>query len=81
VLLNFADGEITVSDCGIGIPPESVDKVFDRFYRVDESRTRDSGGSGLGLSICRAIVEAHGGTVDLTSEVGKGTTVRVSLPA
>jgi len=81
VLLTFGVGEITVSDCGIGIPPESVGKVFDRFYRVDESRTRDSGGSGLGLSICRAIVEAHGGTVDLESEVGKGTTVRVSLPA
>lgn len=79
-----ADGgvAITVTDDGTGIAAEDVPKVFDRLYRTDESRTRGTGGSGLGLSIARAIVAAHGGTIEVASDgLGKGTTVRITLPA
>ncbi len=71
---------ITVTDQGVGIPPDSLHSIFDRFYRVDKSRSRDVGGSGLGLSIVKAAVERHGGSVSVESEVGKGTTFRVILP-
>jgi signal transduction histidine kinase len=71
---------VTVRDTGIGIPPESIDFVFDRFYRVDKARSRAEGGAGLGLSIVRAVVEAHDGTIGVTSEVGKGTTFTVTVP-
>jgi signal transduction histidine kinase len=72
---------ITVADNGVGIPPESIGNIFDRFYRVDKSRSRDVGGSGLGLSIVKAAVERHSGTVGVESEPGNGTTFRVTLPA
>lgn len=71
---------ITVSDTGVGIPADSINNVFDRFYRVDKSRSRDVGGSGLGLSIVKAAVERHSGDVTVESELGKGTTFRVTLP-
>lgn len=71
--------KLSVSDTGIGIPPESVPKIFDRFYRVDKSRSRAAGGVGLGLSIVRAIVDAHKGKVEVTSEVDKGTTFNIFL--
>ncbi|QPA32853.1 sensor histidine kinase [Thermaerobacillus caldiproteolyticus] len=70
---------ITVADEGIGIPEEDVPFVFERFYRVDKSRARSSGGSGLGLSIVKEIVEAHGGTVKLESKVNKGTMITIEL--
>jgi two-component system OmpR family sensor kinase len=70
---------LTVSDDGPGIAPEALPHVFDRFYRADASRSRSSGGSGLGLSIVQAIVQSHGGRVDLTSAPG-ATTVEVRLP-
>jgi two-component system sensor histidine kinase BaeS len=73
--------EISVADDGEGIAPEHVDRVFERFYRVDPARSRETGGTGIGLAIVRAIVEAHGGTVTATSSgTGSGTTVTLLLP-
>ena len=73
---------IAVTDDGAGIAAEALAHVFDRLYRTDESRTRGTGGSGLGLSISRAIVAAHGGTIEVASAgLGQGTTVRITLPA
>jgi signal transduction histidine kinase len=71
-----------VRDTGNGIPPEHLEHVFDRFYRVDASRQRVSGGTGLGLAIVRAIVKAHGGAVRAESEgvPGKGSVFTVCLP-
>jgi two-component system phosphate regulon sensor histidine kinase PhoR len=73
--------EIFVQDDGPGIPPESLDRVFERFYRVDKARSRDQGGTGLGLSIVKHIVQAHGGEVWVKSELGKGSTFFFTLPA
>ncbi len=72
--------EIAVSDSGPGIPPDQLEQIFDRFYRVDRSRSRDQGGSGLGLAIARAITEAHGGQIRAESAPGQGATFRVELP-
>lgn len=71
---------ISVTDCGIGIPHNCIEQVFDRFYRVDDSRTSKIGGSGLGLSIVKAAVERHKGAVSIDSEIDKGTTFTVTLP-
>lgn len=72
--------EVWVTDDGPGIPKESLDRVFERFYRVDAARSRDQGGTGLGLSIVKHIVQAHGGEVRAESEPGQGTTFRLVLP-
>jgi len=72
--------KLTIADTGIGIPSENLPYVFDRFYRVDKSRSRAAGGSGLGLSIVKAIVEAHKGKIEVQSSVGVGTTISVFLP-
>src|SRR5205823_92857 len=69
---------LTVEDNGIGIPPEHVPHVFDRFYRVDKARNRAEGGAGLGLSIVQSIVSAHGGTIELSSLPDRGTTFAVT---
>jgi len=69
----------TITDTGIGIPEEHVPYIFDRFYRVDQSRSHETGGSGLGLAIVQKIVEAHHGKIEVASEVGKGTTFKVFL--
>ena len=73
--------EIFVRDDGPGIPPESLDRIFERFYRVDKARSRDQGGTGLGLSIVKHIVQAHGGKVWVESEIGEGATFFFTLPA
>ena len=72
--------EIFVRDDGPGIPAEALDRVFERFYRVDKARSRDQGGTGLGLSIVKHIVQAHGGEVRVESEVGQGSTFFFTLP-
>jgi signal transduction histidine kinase len=64
----------------VGIAPGDLERVFDRFYRTDESRARDLGGFGLGLSIARDLVEAMGGAISVSSELNLGTTFRVRLP-
>ncbi len=72
--------EIEVSDTGIGIPEASIPKLFDRFYRVEESRSRVAGGTGLGLSIVQQIILRHGGKIKVASVVGKGSTFSIVLP-
>jgi two-component system sensor histidine kinase BaeS len=69
-----------VADTGEGIAPEDLPYVFDRFYRGEKSRSRATGGAGLGLAIARGIIEAHGGQIEIESTPGHGTTVRFSLP-
>lgn len=71
---------LTVTDRGEGIPPEHIPRLTERFYRVDSGRSRAMGGTGLGLAIVKHIVERHRGRLDLTSTVGKGTTVTIDLP-
>ena len=72
--------ELSVADTGIGIPPDQLDRVFDRFYQVDASQTREHEGSGIGLALVKELVELHHGTVRVQSEVGRGTTFTVRLP-
>ena len=72
--------EVFVQDDGPGIPPESLDRIFERFYRVDKARSREQGGTGLGLSIVKHIVQNHGGKVWVKSEPGKGATFFFTLP-
>jgi len=71
---------IEVSDTGVGIPAEALPRVFDRFFRVDESRSQASGGTGLGLAIVQSIMLLHGGNVEIASRVGQGTQVTLRLP-
>lgn len=73
--------QVWVQDDGPGIPPDSKDRVFERFYRVDRARSRESGGTGLGLAIVKHIVQAHGGEVWLKSDLGVGSTFFFTLPA
>ena len=72
---------LVVTDTGIGIPPEELPHVFERFYRVDKARSRSEGGTGLGLSIVKHVVERMRGRVTVESELGKGTCFTMILPA
>ena len=74
------DVSITVSDNGIGIPKEDQNRVFERFYRVDKSHSKEIGGTGLGLSIVKQGVAFLGGTLEMSSEEGKGTEIQVTFP-
>lgn len=71
---------IMVEDSGMGIPEDALPHIFEHFYRVDQARSTATGGSGLGLSIARKIIEAHSGTITVQSEAGKGSTFRIALP-
>ncbi len=71
---------VVVEDTGVGIAQEDIAHLFERFYRVDKSRSTDAGGTGLGLSIAKDIIDAHGGKIDVSSIVGQGTAVTVTLP-
>jgi signal transduction histidine kinase len=75
------DVTLRVGDTGIGIPSRDIPRVFERFYRVDRARSRETGGTGLGLAIVKHVVENHGGSVEVDSELGRGTTFLVRLPA
>ncbi|MBA2862151.1 ATP-binding protein [Methanococcus maripaludis] len=71
---------LEITDQGPGIPKEHLDKIFDRFYQIDSSSKREIGGSGLGLAVCKKIVESHGGSIWVESKIGKGTIVHVLFP-
>ncbi len=72
--------EVAVTDTGAGIPDEDLPYIFERFYRVDKSRARATGGSGLGLTIAKGLVEAHGGKIKVSSEPGKGSRFSFTIP-
>ncbi|HEX2054552.1 MAG TPA: ATP-binding protein [Actinomycetota bacterium] len=74
------DYELKISDTGSGIPSSDLERIFERFYRVDKARSRDTGGTGLGLAIVRHVAETHGGVVEVASELGTGSTFTVRLP-
>jgi signal transduction histidine kinase len=77
---NGGDIEVTVADSGVGISPEDLPNIFERFYRADKSRARTTGGAGLGLTIARQIIGAHGGDIRAESEDGRGARFIFTIP-
>ncbi len=80
-LLPDGAGELAVTDTGPGIAREHLPRLTERFYRVDGSRSRETGGTGLGLSIVKHVIQRHGGELDVQSELGKGSCFRLIIPA
>ena len=80
MITTAAEITVSVTDSGIGIPPDEIDKVFEGFHQVDSSETREIGGSGLGLTICKEIVEHYGGHIGVVSRLGEGSCVSFVLP-
>jgi two-component system phosphate regulon sensor histidine kinase PhoR len=80
VTQTYKETVLSVKDTGIGIPEESKDRIFERFYRVDKSRSKEVGGTGLGLSIVKHAVMIHKGTIKVNSEIGKGSEFVVVIP-
>jgi two-component system phosphate regulon sensor histidine kinase PhoR len=80
-VLSDGSGELAVVDTGLGIAREHIPRLTERFYRVDGSRSRDTGGTGLGLSIVKHVVQRHGGELDIQSQPGHGSTFRLVFPA
>ena len=80
--VSLSDGvvEIAVTDQGVGIPEDEIDRVFERFFRTDPARSRNTGGSGLGLSIVKHVVQNHGGDIRVWSQPGNGSTFTIRLP-
>jgi signal transduction histidine kinase len=74
ITIKFEDKKLSISDTGRGIPKADLPHLFERFYRADRSRSRKTGGLGIGLAIVKEVMEAHGGHVNVKSKVGKGTT-------
>jgi signal transduction histidine kinase len=74
------EAAISISDTGIGIPEQEIDRIFERFYRTEKSRSRQTGGAGIGLTIVKSIVEAHGGTVEVSSKEGDGSIFMIRIP-
>jgi signal transduction histidine kinase len=72
--------QVTVEDTGVGIPPDQFEKIFESFYQVDNSSTREYGGAGIGLAIVKSFVEGHGGVIKVSSEIGRGSKFSVVLP-
>jgi len=72
--------KVRIEDRGVGIPESELPKIFEPFYRVDRSRSRETGGYGLGLSLCKRILEAHGGSIAIASREGEGTEVTLAFP-
>jgi signal transduction histidine kinase len=71
---------VQIEDTGVGIPEPDLLHVFERFYRIDSERTREMGGSGLGLAIVQQIIQAHGGRIIVSSQIGKGSLFQIELP-
>ena len=81
IVIRIDDTSFEVEDHGIGLSPYDKERVFDRFYRVDKSRSRQTGGTGLGLSIVKSVAERHGAKIEINSTLGVGTTIKLVFPS